>query len=116
MLDYDPLEATVMPNSSKKPPKDWGSVEGRLSEISERGVRRVYVYDRLLDKHIRCHVTDEILEDIAPYWRKRVTVSGLIRYHSNWEIKDIEVQSFEVFPPSETLPSFDDVRGIFKCV
>ncbi len=93
---------------------DWGSLEGRLSEVSERGERHVYIYDRILDKQIRCHLNKELLEKIAPYWGKRVNVTGLIRYYAGGDVKDINVEEYEVFPDPHTLPGFDEVRGLFK--
>jgi len=93
---------------------DWGSIEGRLSEVSERGERHVYVYDRLLDRHIRCHLTEDLLKEMAPYWGKRVNVTGFIRYYSGGDIKDINVEEYEVFPDPHTLPGFDEVFGMFK--
>lgn len=94
--------------------RDWGSIEGRITEVSERGERHVYIYDRLLDKSIRCLLTEDKLNEIAPHWGKWVNVSGFIRYFMGGEIKDIAVEDFQVFPDLHTLPSFEDVQGLFR--
>ncbi|MBI4963042.1 MAG: hypothetical protein HY913_07195 [Desulfomonile tiedjei] len=94
--------------------KDWGSIEGRISEVSERGADHVYIKDRLLNRHIRCHVSQDMLNDMAPFWGRRANVTGFIRYDRDGEIKDIEVQEFEVFPEAHTLPRFEEVYGLFR--
>ncbi len=94
--------------------KDWGSIEGEISEVSSRGANHVYIHDRLLNRHVRCHVTEDTLKEMAPYWGKRVCVTGYIRYYPNGETKDIDVESFEGFPDPHTLPGFDEVCGLFK--
>ncbi len=94
--------------------KDWGSIEGQISEVSSRGVSHVYVHDRLLKKHVRCHVTEDMLQEMAPYWGKRVSVTGYIRYYPGGEPKDVDVERFEVFPDPHILPGFKEVCGLFK--
>jgi len=92
----------------------WGSVEGRLSIISERGGLNITVYDDVSEKYIRCNVPEQILEDILAAYRKRVSVSGEIRYFPNGDIKDIAVENFELFPDPNTLPDFEDLFGMFR--
>jgi hypothetical protein len=94
--------------------RDWGSIEGEISEISTRGESHVYIYDRLLNKHIRCRVDEDTLEEMAHHWKRRVSVTGYIRYYAGGEAKEIEVKEFEVFPDPHTLPGFDEVCGLFK--
>lgn len=92
----------------------WGSVEGRLSIISERGGLNITVYDDVSEKYIRCHVPEKILAEVLAAYRKRVSVSGVIRYYPNGDIKDITVEDFEPFPAPETLPDFEDLFGMFR--
>jgi hypothetical protein len=94
--------------------KAWGSVEGRLSVISERGGLNITIYDDVVEKYIHCNIPEEILGDILAAYRKRVSASGLIRYYPTGEIKNITVDDFEVFPDPSTLPDFEDLFGAFR--
>ncbi len=67
--------------------KDWGSIEGRLSMISERTGHKFTVYDRLLDKHILCNFPPRLLSKVLDAFGKRVSVYGLIRYSAGGEIE-----------------------------
>ena len=94
--------------------RDWGSIEGRLSVVSERGGLRFVVYDPVTSKPIRCYFDEDIteIEEVTGAFQRRVSVSGLIRYRGDGEPISIKVDEFVVFPKSEALPSISDVRGI----
>jgi hypothetical protein len=94
--------------------KDWGSIEGKLTGIFERGGYKLWVYDDLLRKNIPCQVPSELLEEVLKAFGKRVSVSGLIRYRRGGEINNIVIEDFEVFPDPRSLPGFDEVRGLFR--
>lgn len=92
--------------------KDWGSIEGRLSSISERTGHKLTVYDRLLDKHILCSFPQKLLSKALHAFGKRISVSGIIRYSGDGEIENIRVRDLKIFPDPKTLPKFADVFGI----
>jgi len=85
--------------------RDWGTIEGRLSVISERGGLRFVVYDQLTNKPIRCHFDEELIEEVIESFQQRVSVSGLIRYRGDGEPISIKVEKFFIFPKPEALPS-----------
>jgi hypothetical protein len=94
--------------------KDWGTIEGRLSVLSERRGLRFAVYDPVTDKPTRCHFDEEIISEVVKAFGKRVSVCGLIRYRGDGEPLSIRVEEFHVFPERDGLPSVEDVRGILR--
>gem|GEM_PF-674072 len=92
--------------------KDRGTIEGKLSMISERSGYKFTVYDRLLDRHILCTFPPRILPQALDAFGKRVSVFGLIRYRKNGEIENIRVESVVPFPDDDSLPRFSEVFGI----
>lgn len=94
--------------------KDWGTIEGTLEGIFKRGEYRIWIYDDLLNKEITCLVPSALRDEVLNAFEKRVSAFGLIHYRRGGEINSIEVENFEVLPDSESLPSFDQVYGIFR--
>jgi hypothetical protein len=90
----------------------YGTVEGRLQMLSERGGLRFVIYDSATDKAIRCLFEEEMLDEIASAFRKRVLVYGKIRYRLDGTTTSVHVERFEVFPEVRDLPSAKDVKGI----
>jgi len=94
--------------------EDYGSIEGRVNLISDKGQLKFDVHDDLYDKDIHCIAKDEHLEIFMQAFRKRVEVYGMIRYRRDGVPNNIVVERVEIFPAPEDLPSFDDVRGILR--
>jgi hypothetical protein len=93
--------------------KAWGSVDGWLSVVSDRGSLNISIYDDVSERYVKCLVPESLLDCILASYRKRISVSGLIRYHRSGIMKDILVEEFEVFPDPRTLPDLQDLFGIF---
>lgn len=95
--------------------KALGSIEGRLSTLSERGTKRFIIYDSLTDKGINCYIDDNgILYEAANAFGMRVNVYGTIRYDYMGNPKSIKVESLKVFKDSQDLPTAFDVLGILR--
>jgi len=62
---------------------------------------------------VTCHFQEELLGRILKAFGKRVTVSGLIRYDHNGNIKAIDVDEIDIFPSNSMLPTAGDVFGMF---
>ncbi len=92
--------------------EDYGSIEGRLQTLSERGGLQFIVYDRLWDRPARCYIPDHLVEMALVAFRSRVEVYGLIRYRKDGKPVSIDVDEIREFPPAEDIPSFRDVHGI----
>jgi len=94
--------------------KALGSVEGRLSTLSERGGLKIIVYDSLSDKPVRCDITEELLSEATKAFGNRVYVYGLISYDKNGIAKSIRVQELKTFREREKLPSAFEICGILE--
>lgn len=92
--------------------KALGSIEGKLSTLSERGGLKYFVYDSLTDKPIRCHITEDFILDATRAFGKRIYVYGLISYDKNGNPKSVKVQEMKIFEDREKLPSAMEVCGI----
>jgi hypothetical protein len=91
-----------------------GTIEGRLRMISDTGGLHVGVWDALTDHAVRCNIPSGLIEGVMAAFRKRVAVSGTIRYRATGEAVSIDVERFEVFPDSDRLPTADSVYGILS--
>ena len=92
--------------------KILGSVEGRLSTLSE--YRDLAIYEPVWGKRIECTVPDDLLDGMRHLWRKRVTARGVVHYRSDGFPVRIEAESVEPFPDDDQLPSHMDVLGILR--
>lgn len=96
--------------------KSWGSVEGVLCEVSEKGRRKFVLYDDVTENHITCHFSAELLPDVLRDFGKRISAVGLVSYRSDTSIKSISVDHFTRFPARESLPSFSEIYGMLRNV
>jgi hypothetical protein len=94
--------------------RDHGSVTGKLQTVTERGSNRVEIIDALRNRVIKCYLTPELLNEALELFGKRVEVYGKVRYRADGAITSIEAEEFFTFPPVDNIPSYKDVRGIFK--
>jgi len=93
---------------------DYGSVEGKLQTVTERGGFHFVVYQKLWDQPVRCSVPDRLSEKALKNFGKRVEVYGVIKYRKDGQPNSIEADDIVPFPPSNQLPSFRDVHGILR--
>lgn len=97
--------------------KDLGTVEGRLSVVSERNGYSIQIYHLTTNKPTRCIIPQDLLKDVLGAFGKRVAATGEIRYRrdgTRLSIKVKEPDDFYVFPNPELLPSIEHMRGLFK--
>lgn len=93
---------------------DFGTIEGRLETIQDRGSLQLHIRDAYLRQAVRCYVPETMLPLAFENFRKRVEVSGTIHYRKNGTPVSIEVAHIERLPEDAELPSFRDVRGILR--
>ncbi|HVW74439.1 MAG TPA: hypothetical protein VHC39_12420 [Rhizomicrobium sp.] len=93
---------------------DFGTVEGRLDTIQDRGSLQIFVRDPLYTGSIRCHFDEELLPKAFENFRKRVEISGTIHYRKNGKPISIEVANIEGLPDDSELPTAEDIRGLFE--
>ena len=92
---------------------DFGTVEGRLETIQDKGTLLIYVRDPLFSSSVRCYFDEDLLPQVFECFRKRVEITGTIHYRRNGTLTSIEAASITPLPDDSELPSADDVRGIF---
>lgn len=91
---------------------DFGTVEGRLETIQDKGTLLIYVRDLLFNASVRCYFDETMLPLVFESFRKRVEITGTIHYRKNGTPTSIEAASIVALPDDADLPSADDVRGI----
>ncbi len=92
---------------------DFGTVEGRLDTIQDRGSLQIFVRDPLYTGSIRCYFDEDLLPKAFDNFRRRVEISGTIHYRKNGKPISIVVATIDGLPDDSELPNADDVRGIF---
>jgi len=93
--------------------QDYGTIEGRLQTLSERGGLHFAVYDALTDKAVRCAVSADRMAEAWKAFGRRVAVSGPIHYRRDGHPISIDVEHLTIFPNERDLPTADDVYGLF---
>ena len=94
--------------------QDYGSIEGLLQVISERGSYSAEITDPLNNKPIKCILNKDLMKAALSGFSSRVEAYGKIKYRADGAVLSIEVEKFTPFPSTEEIPSFEDVRGILK--
>lgn len=94
--------------------EDYGSVEGRLQVISERGGLHVLIAEPLYNRTIRCRVNEELMKEALNLFGQRVEAYGMIKYRRDGVPTSITVEEFVPFPDASQIPPFEKVRGILR--
>lgn len=91
-----------------------GAIEGKLEMISARNGLHVGIWDALTDRPVRCNITPELFDRVIAAFKKRVSVTGTIRYKPTGEPVSIDVEAIDIFPDAGRLPTADSVYGILS--
>ena len=102
----------TMQSALRSPYKIPGTVEGRLSTLSEQ--TGLAIYEPIWNLRIECSVPEEKLDSMRELWRKRVTARGVVTYKGDGYPARIEADDVEAFPDDSELPSYLDVKGILS--
>jgi hypothetical protein len=94
--------------------EDYGSIEGRLRTVSDKGRLHFVVKEPILNNEIRCFIPEGLIETAVANFRHRVEVYGRIKYRKDGKPVSIDVDDIVPFPPKEALPSYREVRGILR--
>jgi hypothetical protein len=94
--------------------EDFGTIEGRIHVISDQGALHVFVTEPVWNRRIRCYFDEEMLPVFLGAFRKRVEVTGRIKYRRDGKPISIDATTLSEFPESKDLPSFREMRGIFR--
>ncbi len=92
---------------------DYGTIDGKLQAIQESGgILKIKIKDPLFPRAIECSLPESMIEEALSTFRRRVEISGLIKYRKNGTPVSINVENIEVMPDDDDLPTAEDVRGI----
>jgi hypothetical protein len=95
--------------------KDFGSVEGRVTDLSEHDRFTCSVYDPVYEHTVVCYLqSDEAQEIASRAFRKRVLVSGLIHYSTEGWPDRITADTIRIFPEENELPSLQEIQAIYR--
>ena len=94
--------------------RDWGTIEGKLWDIKEKGSLKFMVEDNLTHRSAECIFDEDALDDVQDAFRHRVSVTGVIRYKANGEPVSIDVEELYVFPEEHELPTIAEMMGILR--
>lgn len=94
--------------------EDEGSVDGTLEVVSAHNGYEFRVYDPVWSRAIRCTFSEELLPSALAAFKKRVEVTGQIKYTQDGFPISVKVARFDIFPEGDELPGRKDVRGIFE--
>lgn len=104
------VTATLAPVSKSK-----GTVKGRLEFLNIHASSNVFrIYSPVLPRYVVCHFpASEILEKAKEAMGRKVSVAGVLSYHSRDAYpRSIEVTSLELLPEDSDLPGLMDLRGV----
>jgi hypothetical protein len=93
---------------------DFGTIEGKLETIQDRGTLQLHVRDVLLRQAVRCYFQETMLEQAFENFRRRVEISGVIHYRKNGTPISIDAAHITPLPDDSELPSAKEVRGLFR--
>ena len=94
--------------------EDYGSIEGRLRAVTDKGGLHFVVKEPLKNLEVRCFIPETLTETALANFRNRVEVYGFIKYRKDGRAISIDVDDLIPFPPKEELPSYLAVRGVLR--
>lgn len=94
--------------------EDFGTIDGRVQVISDEGNLHVFITEPVGGRRVRCFFEEEMLSRFLAAFRKRVEVKGRIKYRRDHKPISIFATGITEYPSSKDLPSFREMRGIFR--
>jgi len=91
-----------------------GSVEGMLEKINVHDDANVFtVYPDVGPSSVTCHFPNELLDKAIAAVKKKVAVSGVMRYRKTAPFPHhVDVAGIDIFQDAEQLATFQDLFGI----
>jgi hypothetical protein len=94
--------------------EDFGAIDGRVQVISDEGNLHVFITEPVGSRRVRCFFEEDMLPRFLAAFRKRVEVKGKIKYRRDHKPISIFATGLTGFPESKELPSYREMRGIFR--
>lgn len=92
-----------------------GRVTGRLERLNLHGRLEFVLYPPIRGFAIRCRFRPELFEDVRRALRRNIAVTGKLFFLAERPFPDrVEVETLEILPRDEELPSLRQLRGMAK--
>ena len=107
--EFSVVFSTILPET-----KAIGVVEGRLEYVNIHGTQNLFrIYPSIGPKRVDCLFPSDKIEEAREALNRRVRVSGELMYPEGSDFpKTVKVESIELLPVDDELPSLMDLRGI----
>jgi hypothetical protein len=90
-----------------------GSITGIIEGLNVHNRFECTIYEQVDAQRISCSFPKELVDIVLSAIRKRVTIFGLQSFRPDSAIPyQVRIESIEVLPPDEELPTLDDVREL----
>ena len=99
---------------------DYGTIEGTLTSMCPcppfifPSYTLLFVYDDLIEREIPCYLPAKLQPQAFAAVGKRVAIQGIVYATKDKSHIAMDGETLEVFPDPDTLPSFEDVKGMCK--
>jgi hypothetical protein len=94
--------------------EDDGAVEGFLEKLNGHGQFEFVVYDLIDNRPITCEVGEDKLMEALVYFRKRVEVTGRVRYRRDGAPISVRAREIIPFPSKDEIPDLDTMRRLLS--
>ena len=97
-------------------PKEYclTEIEGVLEQINIHDHANIFfIYPDVGPKRVKCHFDNQLRYDSMGGLGQKVAVRGEAGHRLEYP-NEIWVSGIEIFPPDDELPTFEDIRGMFK--
>jgi len=92
-----------------------GSVSGRLETFSVHRHCEFILYPTIPGEQVTCKFNKKYIKEVLRAVERNVTVYGVLHYAPAKIFPvSVDVESFEVSPPNDSLPSLLDAKGIMR--
>lgn len=92
---------------------ELGSVSGDLQSVTIHNKNEFMLYPPIAGEEVKCNFDTSALHHVVEALGKNVTVFGKVFFSATKALPSrVDVETFEVNPPNENLPTLLDARGI----
>lgn len=83
---------------------EYGTIEGMLEVISTHNGDSFTIWEKLTNHRVECKASEKYIEQAKSLLRRRVAVTGKIKYHQRTKPVSMQVESLRALRPSSELP------------
>jgi hypothetical protein len=92
--------------------RSTGTVKGRVEKLNVHYRNEFTLFPPIGNYSVRCVFPESLFEKVQESIKRSVTVFGILTYSSDSPYPDgVRVESMEIHPPDESLPSLNSLKG-----